>query len=154
MAYNTIVKGYELPDSYEDLHTNCLACVVVGGTFHQSTKNCAPPEYVKDLDSRPYPSKFLTVPKFSYNMHEWCGNSPSCMKSDYSEDDLKNDKEYKFKVGWHYNTVHKWDHCFFDFVIPRSFKGGINMVPKDTKEVNSFVTLYENLGVNSDLIPI
>jgi hypothetical protein len=73
------------------------------------------------------------------------------MKSDYSEDDLKKDPKYTFKVGWHYNTVHKWDHCFFDFKLPSSFKGGISMVPKDTKEVNSFVTLYEDMGMYSDL---
>jgi hypothetical protein len=45
MAYNTIVKGYELPDTYEELDKNCLSCVVAGGDYKNSDSKCVLPEF-------------------------------------------------------------------------------------------------------------
>ena len=68
LVWNTIAKDWVAPKSYNELHKNCMTCVLVGGEF---TKNdtgnlCTLPAF--QHSPHPYISKFLMLNTFIDNM--------------------------------------------------------------------------------------
>lgn len=80
-------------------------------------------------------------------MTELCPNSPSCLGSDITQKEFLENDKYSFELGWHNNTVHKWDHCIYSIALPASYQGGLEYIPLDTNEVNSYVTYFETKEV-------
>jgi len=84
-AHNTIAKGFEPPSTYEELHQDCLACILVGASYSIDPilgNKCTLPGKQDTL--HPYMSKFLMLNNFINKVGEQCVNSPSCKANNYN----------------------------------------------------------------------